>query len=370
MNDAVASLFRLLREGLGLRIDGADGPAAEPADWSAVYRLAASQGVLAIAWDGLQRLIGKGHLPADRQPDRALRLRWAYNVAQIEKRYARQRDALVKLADLYGSNGISTMLLKGYGLSLLYPRPAHRPCGDIDIWLFGKQAEADQALRRNCGIVVDEGEHHHTVFTFDGVPVENHYDFLNVHAHLSNRGIERRLKRLAAAPEQCEAIGVDGRILYLPSADFHALFLLRHAAAHFAAAEIGLRHVVDWALFVGSCSGRIDWPVLERIARVQNMTRFLHCLNAIAIDCLGLDSRLVPSFGRDEALERRVLNEIIHPEFDAAAPKGGIVGVLCFKFRRWWANRWKHRIVYRESLVETFFVQLRSHLMKPDSLKS
>lgn len=43
------------------------------------------------------------------------------------------------------------MVLKGYGLSLNYLKPSHRPCGDIDIWLFGKQKEADDARGTSQG---------------------------------------------------------------------------------------------------------------------------------------------------------------------------------------------------------------------------
>lgn len=89
------------------------------------------------------------------------------------------------------------------------------------------------------------------------------------------------------------------------------------------------------------------------------MHRFLHCLNAMSIDVLGIRSECFPSFERDAALERRVLNDILHPEFDEQAPQGNIVKGLIFKCRRWWANRWKHRMVYKEGLIATFFVQLR-----------
>ena len=68
---------------------------------------------------------------------------------------------------------------------------------------------------------------------------------------------------------------------------------LRHAAA-----EIALRHVIDWALFVAEHHARIDWQRLERTARQQHMLRFLHCLNAIAIDRLGLGAETVPAFER------------------------------------------------------------------------
>jgi len=225
-NSAVReTLFLLLRRALGRPRPADEAFAGLPAAaWHALYRLAAAQGVLGIAWDGLRLLEEAGGLPADGAPPRELRIGWSFNTAQDERRYARQRRTI-----------------------LCYPVPEHRPCGDIDIWLYGRQQEADALLRREKGIAIDEEKHLHTVFRIDGVMVENHYDFLNVHAHPSNRQLERMLRTYAAQPG--EEIDVEGATVVLPSADFNALFLLRHAAAHFAAAEIGVRHLLDWVVF-------------------------------------------------------------------------------------------------------------------------
>ncbi len=73
-----------------------------------------------------------------------------------------------------------------------YPNPAHRPCGDIDIWLYGEQEKGDKLLQKK-GIAIDSSHHHHTVFHVNGVMVENHYDFINIHAHLSSRTLEQEL---------------------------------------------------------------------------------------------------------------------------------------------------------------------------------
>ena len=91
---------------------------------------------------------------------------------------------------------------------------------------------------------------------------------------------------------------------------------------------------------------------------------------AICIDKLGLPSNAVPEFERDKVLEARVWNEILHPEFAQEKPKNaGYLKSWSYMFRRWWANRWKHRIVYNEGLASTFIVQVWSHLLKPKSLK-
>ncbi len=359
--------FVLLRAGLypGRPIEEPSTGVSE-AVWREIYALCVRQGVVAIVYDGMMRLLDEGVLKSEAAPSRALRLQWALNVERIEQRCAVQRGVIARLAAFYGSRGMRMLLLKGYGLSLLYPRPEHRPCGDIDIWLYGRQAEADELMRREWGTEIDEDVHHHTTFVLDGVMVENHYDFINIHSHLSNRPIERRLQELARQSGEC--VDVEGRPVELPSADFNALFLLRHAAMHFAAQEIGMRHVIDWTLFVAREHAAIDWEALYDMARRMNMHRFFDSLNALAIDCLGLDAACLPAFERNPELERRVLGDILHPEFSEKAPQGNVLRTIVFRMRRWWANRWKHRMVYNEGLLFTFLVQVRSHLLKPRSL--
>lgn len=333
--------------------------------WHDVYRLAARQGVAAIAWDGVQRLINDGIIPPDKAPEKAVKLQWALSVERTEVQYRRQRKVIEQLAEIYGDAGIKMMILKGYGLSLYYPVPEHRACCDVDIWLFGQQQRADDILRTKLGITIDEDKHHHTVFHLGGVMVENHYDFLNIHAHLSNRDIEAKLRLLAASPE---AIEVDDRTIYVPNANCHALFLLRHAAAHFAAVEIVLRHITDWAMFIKHNHQKIDWPWLRDVAKSHNMDRFLDAINAISAELCNIDISLMPGTIRRPELERRILNDILSPEFSEKMPERGFARIVWYKYRRWWANRWKHRLVYREGLFGTFLMQVRSHLLKPKSI--
>ena len=131
-----------------------------------------------------------------------------------------------------------------------------------------------------------------------------------------------------------------------------------------------MRHLLDWKYFIEKHTQEIDWDTLKQIAEQTNMRRFLDCTNAICIDKLGLPAECVPPFERESKLEERVWCEILQPEFSEPQPKGaGYLRSWSYMFRRWWANRWKHRIVYNEGLAKTFFVQVWSHLLKPKSLK-
>ena len=222
-------------------------------------------------------------------------------------------------------------------------------------------------MTRELGLQVDEDKEHHTTFLFDGIMVENHYDIVNNETHSSNRRIEQPLKRFAAQPG--ESVELGGVAVGLPSVPFNALFLLRHAAVHFAAINIGLRHVLDWYVFVERNAGRIDWEELRALAREANMDRFLECLNAICAEDLGLDTSLLPPSACDPKLKERVLNEILSPEFSDAKPNG-LLPNMWFKTRRWWANRWKHRIVYDESLAGAFVNSVWAHLKRPKSISA
>ena len=113
--------------------------------WHGMFRLAAAHGVAGVVWPAVGRLSGAA------APPREVRLAWACHVQQLEKRWLAQRDAVVRLAALSREEGLPMLLLKGYGLSRLYPVPALRPCGDVDVWFFGRRREADRCLAERFG---------------------------------------------------------------------------------------------------------------------------------------------------------------------------------------------------------------------------
>lgn len=148
-------------------------------------------------------------------------------------------------------------MIKGYGVSLNWYEPNHRPIGDLDIYNFGKWHEADALVAKTYGIRIDYGHEHHTIFNYKEVSVENHYDFINTKAHRDAPKIEARLKALADM--NYREIEVDGAKVYLSSADFNAIFLMRHMGQHFAGEVLSLRQVLDWGFFVYAHHNEVDW---------------------------------------------------------------------------------------------------------------
>lgn len=221
-------------------------------DLDELMMMASSQAIQSLILDGLQRHFESysvyRHYRDDTVDGMARRMQWVGQVVATERLYAKHEKAMAGLARLYAAKGLRMMVLKGYGLSLDWPVPNHRVMGDLDIYNFGKWREADALVAQNCGIKVDEGHEHHTVFNYKGVMVENHYDFINTKAHRDARKIENRLKLLAE--KDCRGIEVLGETIYLPSADFNAIFLMRHMGQHFAGEHLNLRQILDWGFFV------------------------------------------------------------------------------------------------------------------------
>jgi hypothetical protein len=344
-------------------------------DWNSIQALADKQGLSAIIVDGI------GRMPESNRPPKMLLLQWIGEVWQLyEQRYKSYKQAIADLSGFYNAHGCKMMVLKGYACSLDWPKPEHRPCGDIDIWQFGKQKEADALLEKEKGLNIDTSHHHHTVFNWRGFTVENHYDFVNVHAHKSSRKLEEIFKELGQDDSNFVELIVDSlesvesgekkvakAKVYLPSPNLHALFLLRHMVSHFAAAEINLRQVLDWAFFVEKHTKEVDWKWFLGVLGEYHMTEFFNLINAICIEDLGFNAKNFPELHYLPELKQRVLEDILNPEYGTAGPLK-LIPRLVYKYKRWQGNAWKQKMCYDESRWSAFWSGIKNHLLKPSSI--
>lgn len=349
------AFIQLVRLGIGH-----SGVDVDNIDWVSIKVHAEKQGLSAVVLDGIEKL------PEQQRPPKVFLLEWIGETIQdYEYRYEQYLRAIAELAKFYNSHGYKMMVLKGYACSLDWPKPEHRPCGDIDIWLFGKQKEADDVLSKEKGIEVDGGRHHHTTFYWRDFLVENHYDFVNVHARRSSAELENVFKELGK--DDSHYVELNGEKIYLPTPNLHALFLVRHALNHFASIGISLRQVLDWAFFAQKHAIEIDWKWLNEVLDQYHMKDFYNCLNAICVEDLGFDAAIFHGVQFFPSLKGKILEDIINPAFPAEEINK-LLPRLVYKYRRWKGNRWKHELCYNESLLPVFWSGIWSHLLKPASI--
>lgn len=352
------SFLSLLRLGIG-NSSPQDVSLSKEFDWEAVRALADKQGLSAVILDGI------GRLSDDKRPSEDVLLEWIGDSLYYDALYEDYRKAIRKLAGFYNQHGFKMMVVKGLACSLDWPKPSHRPCGDIDIWQFGKQRIADEVIERETGIEVDSSHHHHTVFYWGDYMVENHYDFINVHHHRSNAELEKILKDQAR--DDSHFLEIKGEKVYLPSPNLHALFLLRHAMMHFAATEITLKNLLDWGFFVQAHGKEVDWKWLLDVLERFGMKQLFNIFNAICIEDLGFDKALFLAASVNAELKERVLKEILDPEIPNEKPSK-LLARAVWKLNRWKANEWKHRLCYKESMWSAFWSGVWNHLLKPSSI--
>ena len=350
------SMLMLTRLGIG----HSHSTPYEPIKWEETLALASQQGLLAVVVDGLEIV------PNKLLPQKSILLKLIGEVLQgYESRYVEYRRALSDLAHFYNEHGFRMMLLKGYACGLYWPKPNHRPYGDIDIWQFGDQKKSDEVLKREKRIKIDNGHHHHTVFIWHGFTVENHYDFINIHNHKSNLELERIFKELGSDDTHC--IDCLGEKVYVPSPNLHSLFLLRHSMTDFAASRLTLRQLLDWGFFVEANKDKIDWLWLEGILEKYGMMDLYIIFNAICVIDLGFCANLFQSIQFDPFLKDKVLQDILSTDSPVHLPKG-LFKRIVFKYQRWKANEWKRKLCFTESQWSSFWGGVWSHLLKPSSI--
>lgn len=321
-------------------------------DWQSVLSLSMQHGVATLCLDGIQKIKKKdcssssiNHMP------KQCKLQWISAVMQQERQFAKQRQVLEQLSNFYNKNNIKMMLLKGFGCSLNYPIHNHRPCGDIDIYLYGKGGYADVLMEKEYGIKSKQNEDKHSTFVFNGIMIENHAHMINTMVHPQLCYLEDFFETEA---ENAVKIEIGSSSCYIPSDNFNALFLAYHAASHFCRDEANIRQLCDWATFILNKGKKVDWDYVEKQAKQSGFFKFLCCLNGITQNLLGVPSILFPDWERNLVLEQHMINSIIYPKF---------VGELSplMKFKRFLFNQWKYRMVYNENVCLNFVLLAKSY---------
>lgn len=329
-------------------------------DWRKVIEYARQQGLLALCFDALELI------DAEQRPPKNILFEWMGQVVMYEKYYSKYKDTIRNLVAFYAEHSIKTLVLKGYGLSLDWPKPNHRPIGDIDIYLFNEWQRADILVRDNFGINVEAGHEHHTIFNYRGFVVENHYDLINTKVMSDSVSLEKWFKQEA---NNAYVHNLSDTIVYLPSAQLNVIFLMRHLGSHFSGSEATLRQLLDWAFFIDNHSKEVNWDDAVAMLKSIGIYKFFCQINAICVDYIGISEIKFPAIERDEHLKKRIIQDILMPQIIKIDSSSGLLKVMALKIKRFIANGWKRKLVYNDSLMKQFIRGSLAHIRRYETIK-
>ena len=300
-----STLFSLLRHAIWRNRDGERMDFdLTTQEWQRLIENAASMGVLAIAFDALPK--GEA-LPG---LSKELMIRWGLSVQRLDDRNRRQREALRELINTFRENQIEVLLLKGLGLAENYPLPAHRECGDLDIYLFGDYEKGNQVIEA-LGIEVNKEGTKHSHFFFKGIPVENHLSFLDVSFSQTNKNLEAHLHRILKE-QGYETMMIDDIAVRIPPPDFTSLFLTRHNITHFLASGLVLRHFCDLSLFFSRNAYAINFEVFYKILAQESQLKLFSSFIDLAQQYLGMPVDSIPVLTPMESASIKIFLDTIN----------------------------------------------------------
>lgn len=308
MQQSVAILFQLLRA--ALHPEHPEAPQWQGSvDWAAVYRLATEQGVTAIAWDGLTRMRDEGMLSSEMDLPRTLKLQWAMQVEQIEKRNLKADQAVAKVFGILKRDGFQALLLKGQGLSRLYPSPSKRISGDIDVWVFAERKVIIDYVRQerpSCRPV-----YHHVDAAVGGEhSVEVHFSPTWMYGFVTNRRLKRFFSETADVQfKPSQSVCIAGESIPIPTATFNSVYILIHLYRHLFDEGIGVRQLLDY-YYVLNHRSEIESVTCALWIKRLRLTRFAGAIAYVLNQWLDMPKDWLP-IEPNETLGRPLMAEIL-----------------------------------------------------------
>lgn len=208
-------------------------------EWHYCYEQASRQSLLAVLFPAVQKFMrdenGKRIKP--------LFSEWLAAALQTSER---NKILVLKTKDLiriFKSWGFHSCILKGQGIATLYPAPEYRQSGDIDIWVYGRQKDIVNCMRRNFVHIENIDYVHSGVSILTDAAVEVHFRPSWMYNPFSNRKLQRFFKN--NAEKQFANKDIDLGFAH-PTISFNLVYSLIHINRHIFEEGIGLRQLMDY----------------------------------------------------------------------------------------------------------------------------
>ena len=189
-----------------------------------------------------------------------------------------------ELVSLLEQEGYPYVILKGAAAAAYYPKPQLRALGDVDFLIDPAQTQQLADRLEQAGYTKFMENHAcHLVFRKPGAHLEMHFAPAGI-----PHGEAGELARAFLQDAVRQPVKEEGFLAPLPH--HHGLILLLHMQHHMVGEGLGLRHLCDWAAFVGKTHGQPFWqqtliPFLQKIG----LFTYMNIMTAVCVTYLGTE---------------------------------------------------------------------------------
>lgn len=305
MNQSQKLLLLLLRA--ALFEEKIDASKFVEADWKRIFNLSDIQTVSSLVLDGIGML---PHSVLQITFDKKMML--FAKMQRMEQINTLHRCVIVKIDKALKAEGIQAVFMKGQTVALRYPNPLHRTPGDIDFVVALKDFERTMAVMEKIG-KVDHGlvHEHHGMAWVDGVTVEPHYKVHNYQCPSTDHAMQEMFASIF--PSELSSADMDGYAVPVFPPTFESVFLISHMVNHVYEEGLGLRQVIDYAMFLSSCADKIDWLQHYEYLHRMHMERAWRIFTCICVDYLGmsLPSQVEPFSHQEKMWAEKMMTDIM-----------------------------------------------------------
>lgn len=209
---------------------------------------------------------------------------------------------------LLSARGIPYIILKGCSSAFYYPDPIMRAMGDVDFLVSRKDFDSTGKILSSEDFTPwNENHNCHIVYRRDNTHLEMHFEPAGIPEGEAGE-VVREL--LADVFEKSRVTEVAGFEMCLPSYFHHGLILLLHTMHHLTSEGIGLRHLLDWAVFVNNFSDEEFRVMFEEKLTRAGLWRTAQLLTLVSIKYLGITLKSCAGEADDELLEN-IMSDIL-----------------------------------------------------------
>ena len=199
-----------------------------------------------------------------------------------------------EIADLLSKNNIKYVFIKGVASASYYKKTNLRTMGDVDVLINRYDNEKVHTILQVLGYSTNDDifkENGHIVYkrgTKGAVSVcEVHFALNGIPISL-NDVFEKYISNILDNTREITV--ADGKCL-VPSDFHHGIILLLHTATHLTHEGVGLRHLLDWAVFANKFPNDEFVSLFEIPLKEMGLWRFAQLLTLCCEEYLGIDKK-------------------------------------------------------------------------------